>query len=180
MLYCGTITEHYSLETAVRAVARLSGSIPNLRFQILGEGSRLSAVLALAEDLGVRDRVEHVMPVSQNRVVDIMEKADLGISTHCSGAFGDLYFSTKLLEFMTQGLPVISSRTRAIEAVLPDSAVFYFTPGDAEDLASQIRSMCSNPELVVQKIRKSSELICAHTWQQEQDKLLRFYRELTA
>ena len=65
--------------------------------RILGEGNRLTDVLNLASTLGVRDSVEHIGLVPIDRVPTEMRKADVGISCHGAGIFGDLYFSTKIM-----------------------------------------------------------------------------------
>ena len=177
-LYCGTVTEHYRLDIAVRAIAITSQTIPNIKFQILGTGNRLQQVLSLAKDLGIGDRVEHLKPVRQDRVIDIMANADVGITTHQSGTFADLYFSTKIVEFMTQGLPVISSRTSTIEKYIPENAIFYFKPEQVDDLVKQIVKMYNNPYLVTEKIRNSKKLLIKYTWEKEKSSLLSFYEEL--
>jgi len=110
MLYCGTVTEHYDLGLAVRAMARLGGEVP-VELRIVGEGNRLNEVLDLAAALGVRDRVKPIGLVPLDRVRDEMRNADVGISCHRAGIFGDLYFSTKIVEYLTQGLPVVSPQT---------------------------------------------------------------------
>jgi len=175
ILYCGTVTEHYNLDMAVKAIAKLSSKIPNINLQILGSGNRLEQLLELSQKLGVADKVEHIKPVNQDRVIEIMDGADMGISTHRAGIFGDLYFSTKILEFMTQGLPVISSRTYTIEQLIPESAIFYFEPGNVDDLIRQISFICNNPEVVVDKIRNSREVVLTYNWGKEHRALLSFY-----
>ena len=66
LLYCGTITEHYDLGLAVKAVARLNGEVP-IRLKIMGDGNKLGEVLDLASQLGVRDSIELVgrVPIEQ-------------------------------------------------------------------------------------------------------------------
>ena len=95
LLYCGTVTEHYDLGLAVSAMARLKGEVP-VRLRILGEGNRVSEVLELASALGIAEAVEHLGSVPIERVREEMAKADVGISCHRAGVFGDLYFSTKI------------------------------------------------------------------------------------
>jgi glycosyltransferase involved in cell wall biosynthesis len=66
LLYCGTITEHYDLGLAVKAMARLNGEVP-IRLKIMGDGNKLAEVLDLASQLGVRDSIELVgrVPIEQ-------------------------------------------------------------------------------------------------------------------
>ena len=177
LLYSGTVTEHYRLDVAVRAVAIVSQTIPQIRFRILGEGSSLEKILLLAKDLGIGGRIEHLQPVDQKLVKDVMADADIGISTHQSGVFGDLYFSNKIIEFMTQGLPVISSRTRTIERYIPEDSIFYFEPENVEDLARQILHMHDNPDIVLNKIRNSKKLLSKYTWQEEKSRFLSIYQD---
>src|SRR2546429_1489373 len=54
MLYCGTVTEHYDLGLAVKAIARLVGEVP-VKLRIIGEGNKLAKVLKMAVPLGVPD-----------------------------------------------------------------------------------------------------------------------------
>lgn len=177
-LYSGTVTEHYRLDIAVRAIAEVSRTIPGVRLLILGDGNRLREVLALAEELGIGDRVEHLKAVKQEHVKDVMAAADVGISTHQGGPFGDLYFSNKILEFMTQGLPAISSRTYTVERYIPEDVIFYFEPERVDDLADKIIRMHNDPDAVVDKIRRARTFVRGYTWQKEKDKLLSFYDEL--
>lgn len=177
-LFSGTVTGQYRLDITVRAIAIASQSIPNIRFQILGGGDSLEEVLALAEDLGIGDRVEHIPPVHVDMVKNVMANVDVGISTHQSGVFGDLQFPTKIVEFMTQGLPVISSRTYTIEQYIPEDSIFYFEPGEIGDLVNQIILMYNEPGLVLQKINNSKKLLSKYTWQEEKRSFTSFYGEL--
>src|SRR5262249_34579715 len=68
LLYCGTITEHYELGLAVKALARLRGEIP-IKLRIVGDGNKLTEVLRLASRLGGTDAGEHVgaRPIEKGR-----------------------------------------------------------------------------------------------------------------
>ncbi len=175
LFYAGTVTDFYRLDVAVRAVALAARDVPPLRLKILGEGNRIGEVLDFARGLGVGDRVEYLGLVGTDAVRPVMAAADAGISTHQGGVFGDLYFSNKLLEFMTQGLPVLSSRTKTIARYLPEDAVFYFEPDDPADCAAQIRRIWTEPETVREKLRRARKLAADWNWRTESRTLLEFY-----
>jgi glycosyltransferase involved in cell wall biosynthesis len=177
VLYCGTVTEHYDLGLAVRAIAKLAGEVP-VTLRILGDGNRLSEVLDLASALGVRDSVEPIGLVPIDKVRDEMRKADVGISCHRGGIFGDLYFSTKLIEYLTQGLPVLSPRTKTINKYLSDACVFYYEPGNEVELADNLRAMWQNPAEVLTRLERARGLLPNLSWQAEKRKFLAFYTEL--
>ena len=153
LLYAGTVTEHYRLDIAIRGLALACKVDSRVRLRILGDGPSLEEVVALAQDLDVADKVELLPPVALEHVKDFMAAADIGISAHQSGVFGDLYFSNKIVEYMTQGLPVVCSRTRSLEEYIPEDAVFYFAPGDADAFAACILKMIDDPNLVQERIR---------------------------
>jgi glycosyltransferase involved in cell wall biosynthesis len=177
MLYCGTVTEHFDLGLAVRAMARLAGEIP-VKLKIVGEGNRLNHVLELAATLGVRDRVEPIGLVPLHRVHDEMHTADLGISCHRAGIFGDLYFSTKIVEYMTQGLPVASPKTYTVGKYLPDDCLFYFEPGSDGALADTLRFMWANPTEVLKRVTRARQLVPRLSWQAERVELQSLYGNL--
>ena len=53
----------------------------------------------------------------------------------------------KLAEYIIMGKPVIISRLRAIQYYFGDSALAFFEPNDAADLARQMVNIFRNPEL---------------------------------
>ena len=178
LLYAGTITKHYRLDVAIEALALVIKDMPWIKLRILGDGNELNRVLKLAHNLGVRRYVEHLRPVNIDRLRDVIVDADVGISSHQGGIFGDLYFATKILDYLTQGLPVISSRTKTIRGYVPEDAVFYFESENAKDMAKQIIKIWNEPNLVRRKMEKAKMLLRRYTWQKEKYKLINFYQEL--
>src|SRR5437762_14309436 len=53
LLYCGTITEHYDLGRAVKAMARLNGEVP-IGLKIMGDANIRAELFDLTCQLGVR------------------------------------------------------------------------------------------------------------------------------
>ena len=73
---------------------------------------------------------------------------------------------------------MISSRTYTIEQLIPESAIFYFEPGNIDDLTKQISFICNNPSVVIDKIHNSRELVSKYNWDKEHRVLLAFYDRL--
>jgi len=178
LLYAGTITEHYKLDLAIEALSIIIKNINCVKLIILGDGNELERVLKLASDLGISKYVEYMKTVDLEKVKDIMKDADIGISTHQGGVFGDLYFATKVLDYLTQGLPVICSRTDTMLLYIPEKALFYFKPGDAEDMAKQVLKIWNNPQLVSKKMKFAKKFTNQYTWQNEKQKFVHFYQNI--
>jgi len=177
LLYCGTVTEHYDLGLAIKAMADLKREIP-IKLIIMGDGNRLTEVLKLASAHQLVESIELINRVPIERVAEEMKRADVGISCHRSGVFGDLYFSTKILEYLSQGLPVVTSRTQTIAKYIPDDCVFYFEPGNAKSLAEAIRLMWKHPEEVLRRLERAMALLATLSWQTEKPSFLSFYFDL--
>lgn len=177
LLYCGTVTEHYDVELTVKALARLAGEIP-LKLRILGDGNKLPEVLRLASQLGVRDSIEHVGKVPIESVAGEMRKADVGISCHRGGVFGDLCFATKLLEYVSQGLPVLSPKNPTVSRYLSDDCLFSFQAEDDAALADAIRFVWRNPDEVLQRLHRARKHLSRLSWQAEKARFLDFYADL--
>ena len=64
-----------------------------------------------------------------------MAEADLGIVPKRNDSFGDEAFSTKILEFMASGVPVVVSSTRVDRHYFNDKVVRFFPSGDIGRLA---------------------------------------------
>jgi glycosyltransferase involved in cell wall biosynthesis len=179
MLYSGTVSAHYDIGLAVKAMARLAGEVP-LKLRIMGDGNRLGEILTLASALGVAEAIEVLAKVPIEDVARRMRNADVGISCHQAGVFGDLYFSTKLLEYLTQALCVVTPRTLTISRYLPDDCVFYFEAGNDAALADTMRFIWQNPAEVLRRLSKGRELVSRLSWQVEKDSLYTLYDDLLA
>jgi glycosyltransferase involved in cell wall biosynthesis len=175
-LYSGTITKQYRLDVAVQALAIASPYLPPITLRFLGEGNDLERVLRLADDLGVRQRIECLEPVRIDQLGKFMKDADIGISCQQGGSFGDLQFSAKVLDYLSQGLPVVSSRTKTLAKYIPEDTVFYYEPENAEDMAEKIIFLWNHPDIVKRKMENAKKLFPLYTWQHEKPKLIQFYQ----
>jgi len=72
-------------------------------------------------------------------VARIIASADVGVVPKRADGFGNEAFSTKVLEFMACGVPVIVARTKVDDYYFRDTQVRFFTPGSDDDLAVQMR-----------------------------------------
>jgi glycosyltransferase involved in cell wall biosynthesis len=177
LFYCGTITEQYDLALVVKAIARLAGEIP-VKLRIAGVGHTLAAVLELARSLGVADSIQPIGAIPLERVHEEMRKADVGISCQRASVLGHLMLSTKIIEYLTQGLPVLTPNTYTVSKYLPADCVFYHEPGNDAAAADALRLMWHNPPEVLKRVTRAQQLLPRLSWQAEKKRFLGFYRGL--
>ena len=139
-IYPGTLNWHQGLDIAIKAFSVAVQPAPDMQLHIYGEGSSKAELqqMVLALDLG--DKVAIRAPLPQKQIAAVMANADLGIVPKRNDSFGGDAFSTKILEFMALGVPVLAAATRVDRHYFNDTLVHFFTPGDADALASAMLS----------------------------------------
>ena len=65
-----------------------------------------------------------------------LANADLGVVPKRADSFGNEAYSTKIMEFMSLGVPVVVSSTKIDRFYFDDSVVRFFESGNADALAT--------------------------------------------
>jgi glycosyltransferase involved in cell wall biosynthesis len=164
MVYPGGLQWHQGVDIAVRAFAQMADRVPNAEFHIYGDGSEWGTLERLIRELHMEKRILLKHPVPFHQVPEIMANADLGVVPKRAEGFGDEAYSTKILEFMSQGLPVVASRTRIDQHYFPDGQVCFFESGDATDLALRICELARDPERRQQLAERGEAHAKQNTW----------------
>lgn len=144
MIYPGSLNWHQGLDIAIKAFHKIKGEAPEAEFHIYGTGGQKEILKTLVQELGLQDRVFIKDFVPLDRIVESMAAADIGVVPKRNDPFGGEAFSTKILEFMSLGVPVIVSRTKIDTYYFNDSVVKFFTPDDVDDLSDSMLRMVKN------------------------------------
>lgn len=162
--YPGTLAWHQGLDIAVKAVAIIKEQAPEVELHIHGEGDSKNSLIALISQLGLEGRVflKPILPIDE--VADVMGRSDLGIVPKRANGFGNAAFSTKILEFMALGVPVLISKTRIDQYYFDESLVTFFEPENERDLAEKILLVIKDKELRETKAANSIRYIGENNW----------------
>jgi glycosyltransferase involved in cell wall biosynthesis len=180
MLYPGSLNHHQGLDIAIRALAKIRDQAPKADLHILGQGPEKQKLINLVHELGLEDRVQIKDLVPLREVVTIMENADAGIVPKRSDSFGNEAFSTKTLEFMSLGVPLIVADTTIDKYYYNDDLVRFFRSGDVDDLAAAMLELSNNPELRRKLSVKGLEYACNNDWEHYKDGYLNMVDSLVA
>lgn len=165
MCYPGTLNQHQGVDLAIRAVALIRDSAPNLKFLVIGDGPERERLKSLIEEHKLSDSVSIQGFVPIEKIAEIMASVDLGVVPKRNNSFGDEAFSTKIMEFMAMGVPVLAARTRIDEYYFNEQLVQYFEPGNAEDLGSRILELMGNPGKSQRLRTNAAEFIRENNWE---------------
>ena len=168
MIYPGTLNWHQGLDVAINAFATIANQYPQAELHIYGRGSELNHL----KDLAKMRKLEHcvlfqpLVPIEE--IAESMNKADLGIIPKRDDPFGGEAFSTKSLEFMSVGLPVVMSRTKIDSHYFNESVVRFFEPDDVESLAAAMSEMIDNEAMRKKLSENASKFVKDFSWERKQ------------
>jgi glycosyltransferase involved in cell wall biosynthesis len=132
------------VDVLIKALPLLA-DLPEARLRLVGEGDALPDHLALAERLGVRDRVEATGALAGERLVDAVRAASVLVlpsttDAECAG--------TVTMEAMACATPVVASNVGSLAYVVSDDeAGLIVPPGDPEALAAACRRVLTDADL---------------------------------
>jgi glycosyltransferase involved in cell wall biosynthesis len=169
MLYHGGLQRHQGLDIAIRAFARVSQQKPEVEFHIYGGGSMKPKLLALVQGLGLNNKVFFRESLSLHKIAGIVANVDLGIVAKRADSFGNEAYSTKIMEFMAAGVPVIVSKTRVDSFYFNESIVRFFESGNENDLAEAMLCLVNSRELRESLVHNANEYVARNSWQTRKD-----------
>ena len=178
IVYPGTLTWHQGVDIAVKAFALAREEAPGMEFQIYGEGDAKNEIESLIQDLHVSDKVSISSPLPLRQIAAVMANADLGIVPKRNDPFGGEAFSTKILEFMALGVPLVVADTRIDRHYFDDSLVRFFRAGDEKDLARVMVEAYHNRELSGQLTSRAFKYVEENGWSRKKGNYLAIVNSL--
>src|SRR5262245_2369467 len=137
--YIGVMGPQDGVDLAVRAAAHVVHDLgrQDVSFTFMGAGDSYDEIVALRDELGLRDRLELPGRVPDETVVDVLSTADLGLSPDPKNPLNDVSTMNKTMEYMAFGLPVIAFDLKETR-VSADRAAVYVQSGDVAAYAKAI------------------------------------------
>jgi glycosyltransferase involved in cell wall biosynthesis len=145
VVYPGSLSRHQGVDIAVKAFAAVHPQLGDAEFHIYGEGPAKQELLDLSRALGMSDHITLHDPLPVDQVGTLMAGATVGVEPKLALGFSGEALSTKILEFMATGTPVIVSRTLAHEFYFPPDLVRFFPSGDVAALGAAFVEARSQP-----------------------------------
>lgn len=164
LCYPGTLNHHQGVDFAVRAMGLLRERLPRVKLLIIGDGPDREELKAMVHENGLQDHVCITGFVPIEQIAETMANIDVGIVPKRSDCFGNEAFSTKIMEFMAMGVPVVASKTRIDQYYFNDRLVRFFESGNIEDLAAKVLELAKDPAMCDHLRQDAWEFIKQNNW----------------
>jgi glycosyltransferase involved in cell wall biosynthesis len=160
----------------LRVLAVLSERHPTLRYVVIGEGPERKALEALAERLGVADRLELRGQLAPAEAIREARRCTIFAMPSTEEAFGVAY-----IEAMAGGLPAIGCRGEPgpEEIAAAGDGFVLVPPGDIERLSQRIDELLSDRDRLREAGRRARATVAAHfTWERCGEQTLAAYEHV--
>ncbi len=142
--FFGTIGRHFEIETIVHAARILSQSSRRVRFVLCGTGPQIEKWRRLAADC---ENVLLTGWVNAAKIWTLMRMSSAGLAPYVSTRDFRLSIPNKPIEYLSAGLPIISSLQGVLADLLADHRCgITYANGDAEQLSRAVIECYDNKE----------------------------------
>jgi len=172
VIFPGSFQWHQGLDIAIEAFALVHKRVANCEFHIYGGGDEKTELIELTEKLGLNGKVKIFDSAPLETIADLISNADLGVVPKRADSFGNEAYSTKIMEFMSQGVPVVVSRTKIDNFYFDNSVVRFFASGDVKALAEAMLDVIHNPALREKLIVGGYRYVDLHSWDRRKHEYL--------
>jgi glycosyltransferase involved in cell wall biosynthesis len=164
-MFPGGLQWHQGLDIAINAFAKLKTRLPQAEFHIYGDGNMKEELVALTKKLNLTETVKFFDPLPAWEIARVMASADLGVVPKRADSFGNEAYSTKIMEFMSLGVPCVVSSTKIDRFYFNDSLVRFFESGNVDALADAIVEVLENKKQREEMIARASVYATENSWQ---------------
>jgi glycosyltransferase involved in cell wall biosynthesis len=171
VLFVGRLDEEKRVHELLHALALLPDHLP-LRAEVVGDGACRPALTALADTLGIADRVRFRGFVSAPELVDAYRRC----SAFCMPGVAELQ-SLATMEAMAAGRPVVAADAVALPHLVRSGRNgWLYPPGDVPALADRLAALFGRPGALVEMGAASRQLIRRHDVHASLDTFESLYR----
>ncbi|MGZ6708056.1 MAG: glycosyltransferase family 4 protein [Solirubrobacteraceae bacterium] len=162
VVYCGTIGMGHATGTLIEAARMLEQGGGGYEFLIVGDGAERAALEARARAWGLRS-VTFAGRLPRDRLPDLLASADVTVVTQRDLPLLADALSTKVLEYMAAGRPVVAAVSGWTADVIADAdAGVVCPPEEPVALAAAIARVTSDPDRAQAMGRNGRGFVEAH------------------
>jgi glycosyltransferase involved in cell wall biosynthesis len=136
-------TKFKGLHTVIKSFSTLITEFPTLKLIVVGDGDMRSNYESEIRRLGIQSSVSFLGSLNQEELIEVYQKAHIFALPSKLESFG-----SSILEAMSCGMPVVSTRVGGIPSLVDDGQTGYLIkPDHPSILTEKIRYLLVNPQI---------------------------------
>jgi glycosyltransferase involved in cell wall biosynthesis len=179
IMYHGTVVERNGLGVALEAIERVRDRIPNLVFEVYGEGDFVKQFLELSRAKNLGKIINYHGFVAHDKIAQAIQCADVGLIPNMATVLWQYALPTRMFEYLYLGKPVIVPRTKPILDCFDDESLYFFESGNADSLADVLFEVYANPNRVRAVLARGISICNSkYRWAAEKQRFVDVVQEL--
>lgn len=173
LIFAGRFSEEKNILLLIKAFARVSEKIKNIKLKIVGTGPQEKKIKSLIRKLNLENRIELIPFLSQEKLFEIISQHKLLINPSIIESL-----SLITLESLFLGTPVIVSKNPGhLEVTQNGKFGLLFNPKDEKDLETKIIFGLKNYNYLKLKTEEAQKVLkskfnCKRNWEKYEDEIL--------
>lgn len=148
-VYAGSYSVWHGADVFVRAFALFAVDHPGWRLRFIGNGSERESLIALADELGISDRVSHEAPIAPSALATILSAAAASLASVLPDSGYEYAVATKAYSSLACGCPVIFAgagpTSELVESASAAGNAGIAVPHDAHAVAVAMAQIAGTP-----------------------------------
>jgi glycosyltransferase involved in cell wall biosynthesis len=180
MLYVGGINYHRGIQNVIRAISILNNKGIEVHFDLVGDGSYLTEIRKLIEQLKVQDNVTVHGFKHYTQICDLYESANVAMIPHIKSGHTDNTIPHKIFQYMYAEIPMIVSNCDPLVRIVNETkSGITYRFDNPEELAEIIANLHDHPDLLNEYIQQGRQaVIDKYNWKVDGAKLMEMYSRL--
>lgn len=161
ILFVGRLSPVKGVQYLITAMKQVHDTIPDARLNIIGDGREREMLEALSVQLGIQEYVEFSGKVPHEKVLSLMQQADVFVLPSLSEGFPMV-----IIEALACGLPVVASRVGGMPEIITDDTNGYLVEAkDDTAVANKIIVLLQDEKLRKKISDNNRQLVRKYTWE---------------
>jgi alpha-1,6-mannosyltransferase len=163
LIHASSLQRIYGLEVAVEALSRMPRGLP-VRLDVYGEGPYRPQIEAAIARTATGDRVTLHGRVPMDELPSLLAGSDAALVPSLPEPYLQYSLSTKLLEAVAMGVPVIASDLATFRVHFTDAAIRYVPGADPQALADAIAELVREPAAAATRAAEAIRQAEPYAW----------------
>ena len=146
ILFMGTLFRFSGLYELIQSAAESLLEDPQLKMLIIGDGEDRQRINAKISELHLEEKVICVGRIEYQDLPAYLLLGDVAVLPFLPLDVTEFAFPGKVLQYLSTGLPTVSTHLKGLESTFPPDSGFVFV-SDTEEMVLQCREILKNSEL---------------------------------